>query len=417
MSIVIEYRPIASLRAYGRKLRRYDPHVPRMVDLIREFGFRIPLLIRGNGEIIDGGLRLEAAKRLELTEVPVVNCDDLTQTQIKALRLAVNRSASWADWDLNLVAQELFELKALDFNLNLTAFDRFEIDSLLTSGLGSTAESVPEPLPQAITRPGELWRCGAHRVLCGDSTSKDQVTRVLNSVVPFLMVTDPPYGVELDPQWRERAGLGEQRQTGLVANDDRVDWTAAYELFPGDVAYVWHAGVHEAEVAAGLMAAGFDIRSQIIWVKQHFALSRGDYHWQHEPCLYAVRRGKSSNWCGDRKQSTVWEVRNLNPFGGDRQEEATGHGTQKPVELMRRPMDNHTQAGDTVYDPFLGSGTSLMAAEITGRICYGLDIDPRYVDVAILRWQKHTGKTAVLDSDGRSFAEIQTERSVARKEA
>jgi DNA modification methylase len=230
------------------------------------------------------------------------------------------------------------------------------------------------------------------------------------------MVSDPPYGVQLDPQWRERAGLGRQRQTGTIPNDDRVDWTAAYRLFTGDVAYVWHAGVHATEVAAGLTTADFRIRAQIIWVKQHFALGRGDYHWCHEPCWYAVREGKSSNWCGDRTQSTVWQIANLNPFGGLRQEEATGHGAQKPVELMRRPILNNTVRGDIVYDPFLGSGTTLIAAASTDRICYGLDIDSRYVDVIVQRWQRFTGQVAVLEADSRSFDEIAAQRSRAEAE-
>ena len=225
-----------------------------------------------------------------------------------------------------------------------------------------------------------------------------------------MMVTDPPYGIEYDPNWREEADLGRQRQTGVVANDDRVDWSAAFRLFPGDVAYVWHAGVHAARVAASLAEIGFTIRAQIIWAKQHFALSRGDYHWQHEPCWYAVRNGKKSNWSGDRKQSTLWEVPNLNPFGGDRDEEATGHGTQKPVELMRRSILNNSSPGSLVYDPFLGSGTTLIAAEETGRVCCGLELDARYVDVIVTRWQNFTGATATLEGDSRTFKEISLER-------
>jgi DNA modification methylase len=229
------------------------------------------------------------------------------------------------------------------------------------------------------------------------------------------MVTDPPYGVDYDPEWREHAGLGRQRQTGVVPNDDRVDWTPAYRLFGGDVAYVWHAGVHAGEVAAGLEAAGFRIRAQIIWAKQHFALSRGDYHWQHEPAWYAVREGKTSNWSGNRTQSTLWQVANLNPFGGS-QEEATGHGTQKPVDLMRRPILNNSVRGDTVYDPFLGSGTTLIAAAGTNRICRGLEIDPSYVDVIVRRWQKFSGKAATLENGGRTFDQIAAEPSPAEVE-
>jgi DNA modification methylase len=223
------------------------------------------------------------------------------------------------------------------------------------------------------------------------------------------MVTDPPYGVQLDPEWRERAGLGKQRQTGTVPNDDRVDWRAAYRLFPGDVGYIWHSGVHAAEVAAGLEEMGFRIRAQIIWVKQHFALGRGDYHWQHEPAFYVIREGKSSHWSGDRKQSTVWEIANLNPFGGVRDEEATGHGAQKPVELMRRPILNNSQRGEMIYDPFLSSGTTLIAAESARRICFGLEIDPRYTDLIVRRWQQFTGKPAAREADGRSFDEIAEE--------
>jgi len=232
-----------------------------------------------------------------------------------------------------------------------------------------------------------------------------------------VMVTDPPYGVAHDPRWRERAGLGRQRQVGVSANDDRADWREAWQLFGGDVAYVWHAGVHAAEVAAGLEAAGFRIRAQVIWVKQNFALGRGDFHWQHEPCWYVVREGKSSHWCGDRTQSTVWEVPNLNPIGGVRDESATGHSAQKPIEVMRRPILNNTLRGEIVYDPFLGSGTALVAAELTERVCYGLEIDARYVDVIIRRWQQLTGRSAVLESDGRSFEAIGAERAAVGEEA
>ena len=153
--------------------------------------------------------------------------------------------------------------------------------------------------------------------------------------------------------------------------------------------------------------------AQLVWAKPHFTLSRGDYHWQHEPCWYAVREGRKSNWSGDRTQSTLWHVANLNPIGGSREEEATGHGTQKPLELMRRPIQNHTNRGEIVYDPFLGSGTTLAAAESTGRVCYGCDIDPRYVDVIVARWQKLTGRQAVLDGDSRTFTAIAAERCPA----
>ncbi len=382
----------------------------RMVASINEFGFKIPILARSSGETVDGHLRLKAAQKLGLSEVPVILCDEWTEAQVKAFRLMANRSASWADWDTDLVKLELGELKSLDFDLNLTGFDTLEIDEFLFGDSAEKPEEVPEPPAEPVSRPGDLWVLGKHKVLCGDATSAEVVNRLVGVDRPVLMVTDPPYGVDYDPRWRERAGLGRQRQTGTVANDDRVDWLAAYGLFPGDAAYVWHAGVHAAEVAATLESAGFRIRAQIIWAKQHFALSRGDYHWQHEPCWYAVREGKPSRWSGDRTQSTLWNVANLNPFGGSSEEGATGHGTQKPVELMRRPILNNSVRGDIVYDPFLGSGTTLVAAHLTERICYGLDIDPRYVDVIVRRWQGLASQPAVLDGDGRTFDQIAAER-------
>jgi DNA modification methylase len=410
----IENWPVSRPIPYGRNPRKNDQAVERMMASIQEFKFKVPMLVRSNGEVVDGHLRLKAAQKLGMEAVPVILCDEWSEAQVKAFRLMVNRSGNWAEWDLDLVALEMEDLKGLHYDIQLTGFDPVEIDGLLFGHSDAeTNEVMGEPPTVAITRPGDLWQLGPHRVLCSDAVSAGAVAVLFGSSQPVLMITDPPYGVDYDPGWRERAGLGSARQTGTIANDDRADWSQAYRLFPGNIAYVWHAGVHAAEVAVGLEAAGLDIRAQIVWAKQHFALSRGDYHWQHEPCWYCVRAGQRSNWCGDRTQSTLWQVPNLNPFGGSNQEPATGHGAQKPVELMRRPILNHTARGDIVYDPFLGSGTTLIAAQLTERICYGLEIEPRYVDLIVLRWQKNTGKVAVLEIDGRAFDQVAGERSAA----
>lgn len=175
---------------------------------------------------------------------------------------------------------------------------------------------------------------------------------------------------------------------GEVQNDGRADWREAWALFPGAVSYVWHAGRYGSVVQASLEATGFEIRAQLIWRKETFAISRGHYHWAHEPCFYAVRSGKSARWSGDRSQSTVWEIGRRDPTG------STNHGTQKPVECMARAIRNHGTPGDLIYDPFLGSGTTVIAAETLGRRCYGLEIDPRYVDVIVTRWQNFTGRQA-----------------------
>jgi DNA modification methylase len=221
------------------------------------------------------------------------------------------------------------------------------------------------------------------------------------------MVTDPPYGVEYDPSWRNQAGAAKTKRTGKVLNDDRADWREAWALFPGDVAYVWHGALHAGTVADSLVAAGFTIRSQIIWAKDRLVLSRGDYHWQHEPCWYAVRAKGKGHWAGGRKQTTLWQIANRD------QDADTVHGTQKPVECMRRPILNNSSPGQAVYEPFMGSGTTLIAAETTGRVCLGVELNPAYVDVAIERWQSFTGQNAVLAETGETFAALKTERLAA----
>jgi DNA modification methylase len=250
-------------------------------------------------------------------------------------------------------------------------------------GGGDEFDTTPDDGPTR-TSVGDLWVIGGkHRLVCGDATDAATVARLMAGANPQLMVTDPPYGVEYLPEWRDgRVGeFGNHARVGeQMRNDDQVDWSVAFNRFVGGVVYCWHAGRHASAVQDSLLASGLEVRSQIIWVKQHFAISRGHYHWHHEPCWYAVRKGAQADWRGDHKQTTVWEISSLNPAG--RQEERLSHGTQKPLECMQRPIRNH--AGD-VYDPFLGSGTTLIAAHREGRTCYGIEIEPRYCDVILKR--------------------------------
>ncbi|NQV57117.1 MAG: site-specific DNA-methyltransferase, partial [Rhodospirillales bacterium] len=199
-----------------------------------------------------------------------------------------------------------------------------------------------------------------------------------------------------------RAGVNNSKRTGKVTNDERADWREAWELFPGDIAYVWHGALHAVTVAASLEACGFAIRAQIIWAKERLVIGRGDYHWQHEPAWYVVRN--KGHWTGDRKQTTLWNI------SSRLQDSETTHGTQKPVECMRRPILNNSRTGDAVYDPFLGSGTTLIAAETARRRCFGIEIDPGYMDVIIRRWQAFTGSKATLVGNDRSFEDIAAER-------
>ena len=216
-------------------------------------------------------------------------------------------------------------------------------------------DEVPEVAEVAVSQPGDIWQLGPHRIACGDSRDADLVTVTFCGHVPQLMVTDPPYGVEYDPEWRHRRGVNNSARTGKIKNDEIADWTPTWDLFPGEIAYVWHGALRSTIVAESLAKSGFTIRAQIIWAKERLVMSQGDYHWQHEPCWYAVR--KKGNWTGDRKQTTLWTI----PSGG--QDAETKHATQKPVECMRRPMLNNSSPGQAIYEPFLGSGTTLIAAQ------------------------------------------------------
>jgi DNA modification methylase len=418
--IRIEHWPLRRLILNDANPRIHSPgQVAQIAASIREFGFVNPILVGPDGRIIAGEGRFLAAQSEDMQEVPVIVLQHLSEIQRRALVIADNQLALNAGWDDETLREQLAALQDQDFDLYLLGFDDEELalrllaDETVTGLIEEDEVSDVPVIP--VNRRGDLWLLGpkghaTHRVLCGDATCSSDTARLLSGRPhPLLMVADPPYGIDLEPEWREQAGLNPRtRQGGKVVNDDRSDWSDAWALFPGHVAYIWHAGIYAAEVARGLEMRGFQIRSQIIWLKQHFAISRGAYHWRHEPCWYAVRQGQTGHWRGGRKQTTVWDVANLNPFGGDDAGEnsATGHSTQKPVELMRRPILNHTRKGHACYDPFLGSGSTLIAAESTSRVCYGMDIDPDYVDVAVLRWQRYTGLSAVLDGDGRTFDEI-----------
>jgi DNA modification methylase len=329
----------------------------------------------------------------------------LSEVQRRQLVLADNRIALNAGWDFEMLSLELKDLSGLGADLSSLGFTSQELAAALAPGVttGLTDENeVPELSEIAVSRLGDIWCLGPHRIICGDSTDAAVVKTLLEEVQPHLMVTDPPYGVEYDPTWRHRAGVNRSSRVGKVRNDERADWQAAWALFPGSIAYVWHGALHASTVADSLTQQGFSIRAQIVWAKERLVIGRGDYHWQHEPCWYGVR--KKGNWTGDRKQTTLWSI----PSGG--QDTETAHGTQKPVECMRRPMLNNSDPGQNIYDPFLGSGTTLIAAQSCGRVCFAVELDPRYVDVAVRRWQAFTGETAVLSPGTRPFDEIATER-------
>jgi DNA modification methylase len=416
-----------SLIGYDNNPRTHSPaQVDQLVASIREFGFTNPILTDGKKGVVAGHGRLLAAEKMGLATVPTLELSHLNAKQRRAYVIADNKLAMNAGWDNELLALELGDLRDDGFDLSLIGFDDRELFSLFGDQAGLTDPDDAPPVPEVpVTVLGDVWLLGRHRLVCGDSTTAASVEAALAGSKPHLMVTDPPYGVEYDAAWRQRAGVGGTGSAiGKVLNDGQADWREAWALFPGAVAYVWHGGLHGPEVADSLAACKFKVRAQIVWVKPRAVLSRGDYHWQHEPVFnavregeddqwrfvpehevadYSVRAGTTGHWEGSRKQSTVWFIEHI--------KSETGHSTQKPVDCMKRPITNNSGPGQAVYDPFLGSGTTVIAAEMTGRVCIGIELSPAYVDVSVRRWQAFVGAEATLEGDGRTFAAIEAARA------
>lgn len=394
----VKYLKLTDLEPYPSNARTHsDEQIAQIMASIQEFGFTNPLLIDENKGIIAGHGRAAAAQRLDMDKVPTLTLEGLSEAQRRAYAIADNKLALNAGWDIELLTQEVSELLNMDFDVGLMGFSADEIQGLLRTE-HEDEDDILE-VTESITKSGDTWILGGHRLVCGDSTDAFHVEQVLNGVKPHLMVTDPPYGVEYDATWRGKAGhatLGKNR-VGKVSNDSQMDWRDAWALFPGAIVYVWHGGLHSHSVAESLESCGFEMRSQIIWNKTVMAMSRGDYHWKHEPCWYAVKGG--GDWHGDRKQTTVWDIASPIHIMAGSKENKTDHPTQKPVECMRRPIINNSSVGQVVYDPFLGSGTTIIAAETEGRYCYGLEIDPGYCDIIVKRWEEFTGNKAELQKE------------------
>ena len=410
----VERVNVSDLVPYARNARTHSPEqVDQIAASIREWGWTTPVLIDEDGGLIAGHGRVMAAKKLGLRDVPAMRADGWSEAQKRAYVLADNKLALNAGWDNELLRVELDGLKELDFDLSLTGFADLELSTILadkTEGL-TDPDETPEPPAEPVSVLGDVWLLGKHRIVCGSSTEVESVDKALNGVKPHLMVTDPPYGVEYDADWRNKAMRADGskvggRAVGKVLNDDKADWREAWALFPGDVAYVWHAGNMAHVVAESLLACDLHIRAQVIWAKSQFVIGRGDYHPQHEPCWYAVRKGKTGHYDGGRKQSTLWQI-------DKPQKSETGHSTQKPVECMKRPIENNSSPGQAVYEPFSGSGTTIIAAEMTGRSCHAIELNPAYVDVTIERWQNFTGQQATLEATGETFSEVKSGRAAA----
>jgi DNA modification methylase len=405
----VEHRKVADLLANAANARTHpERNVQAVMDSLRAFGQQFPIVIDRDGVVWDGNGRLEAAKRLGWETMAVV-VTDLSGEELRAYAVAANRTAELAGWDEDLLAQAL---AGVDERLRAACgFSTAELERMLrTPGGGGDPDEVPEVPAEPTAKRGDLFILGRHRLLCGDSTNAEDVRRVLDGTAPRLLLTDPPYGVSLDMEWRDRAGLnglgaaepsylqrGDGHRNTAISGDTKADWSDAFELVPSlDTAYVWHASAFSVEVGSGLRRIGFELKQQIIWRKPHFVLSRQHYHWQHEPCWYARKDG-AAKFRGSRDQSTIWDAASpkmlMNPAG--EREEKVDHPTQKPVALYTRPIENHLEPGEAFYEPFGGSGSAIAAAETTGRRCYAIELDPKYVDVIVARWSRLTGQEAV----------------------
>ena len=404
----IELWPIDKLIFYARNPRKNDAAVDRMVASIREFGFKIPVLVRGNGEVVDGHLRLKAARKLKITEVPVILCDEWTEAQVKAFRLMVNRSVAWAEWDEGLLSLELLDLKNLDFDLGLTGFEDEELAQLLAAqdaadGL-TDEDDVPELPETPISLAGDLWILGDHKLLVGDAADTGAVAKLMAGATVDLVFTDPPYNVNYEGYTEDRLKIKGDRMSD---SDFKEFLQAAFRSYrslvkPGASMYVCHSSSWQREFQNALESAGFEVRCQIIWAKNTFAWGFGRYKFQHEPIFYTHVADQKDAWYGDKTQSTLWNEKK--PAAN------RIHPTAKPVELVERALLNSSKAGDVVADLFGGSGSTLIGCERRGRHARLMEIDPKYGDCIIRRFQEYTGKQATLDSDGRTFEEIKAER-------
>jgi DNA modification methylase len=412
----IEQVPIDELRPDPANPRRIsDEELDALERSIRQFGFVEPVLARReDATVIGGHQRLLAARRLGLTSVPVIWLD-LSAEQARLLGLALNKISG--SWDDALLARLLADLGATpDLDLSLSGFGEDEIKDLLRSletrekrehvESFDLDEALAEATRSPRSKPGDLWVLGDHRLLCGDATDPDAVARLLDGAEPRLLTTDPPYGVSLDGSWRDgvfnKMGpaektymRGDGSRNTTISGDTRVDWSEAFELVPSlALGYIWHAGVHAGEVAAGLERIGFEIVSQVIWDKGLFAMGRSWYHWSHEPCWVVRKKGAKVRFYGSRDQATIWHAPSPKMIMAGSNEPRLDHPTQKPLVLFETPIRNHLKSGEALYEPFCGSGTALIAAERTGSRAYAMEIDPIYVEVALRRWERFSGQSA-----------------------
>lgn len=380
---------LSELKEYENNPRNNDGAVEAVAKSIKQFGFKVPIVIDRDNVIVAGHTRLKAAQRLGLKTVPCIVADDLTPEQVKAYRLADNKTGELAEWDFSALEIELAELSEMDIDFDMSDFG-FEL-----SKMEEPQEIVEDDVPEVdeesepICKLGDIWQLGNHRLLCGDSTATADVEKLMNGEKADLLLTDPPYNVAYEGATKDKL---------TIQNDDMNDdefheflhdaFTNADSVMKeGAAFYIWHADSEGFNFRSACKGAGWKIRQCLIWVKNSIVLGRQDYQWKHEPCLYGWKEGAAHYFVDDRTQSTVWEF-NKPLRNGE-------HPTMKPIDLMARAINNSSRRGDNVLDLFGGSGSTLITCEQLGRRCYMMELDPKYCDVIIKRWETLTGEKAV----------------------
>jgi site-specific DNA-methyltransferase (adenine-specific) len=391
MKLKIQYKPIQDLIPYARNSRTHsDAQVAQIAASIKEFGWTNPVLLDGENGIIAGHGRVMAAHKLGETEVPTIELSHMDENQKRAYIIADNKLALNAGWDNEMLALEVADLKDAGYDLGLTGFSLDELEELnptVVEGLVDEDEAPAVP-QEAKTKPGDIYKMGKHRLMCGDSTSIEHLERLCDGQDVDMWLTDPPYNVAYE------GGTGLTIQNDDMGNDEfrqflRDAYVAADAVMKaGAVFYIWHADSEGYNFRGAAQDAGWKVRQCLIWKKSSLVMGRQDYHWKHEPCLYGWKEGAGHLWAADRKQTTILEFEKPSKNGE--------HPTMKPVALFEYQMLNNTKGGDIVLDSFGGSGTTLIAAEKNGRTARLMELDPKYCDVIVKRWEEFTGKKAEL---------------------
>jgi DNA modification methylase len=408
----IEIWPIHKLVPYARNPRTHsDQQVMQIAASIAQFGFVNPVLVDSDAGILAGHGRLLGAQKLQLKEVPVIVLDHLSPAQRRAYLIADNKLAELAGWDEDLLRLELRDLELADFDLGVIGFSDEELRDLLAEpdevSPGLTDEdAAPETPERPVSQAGHVWLLGKHRVLCGDATNLDAVTKLMGGEYADLIFTDPPYNVDYEGYTEQKLKIQGDRMKPEEFDQFLQGSFTSYRTVvkPGASLYVCHASSCQREFQNAIEAAGFAVRCQIIWAKNTFAWGFGRYKFQHEPIFYCHVEGQSDSWYGDKSQSTLWQEKK--PAANRL------HPTMKPVELIERALANSSKAGDCVLDLFGGSGSTLIACERRNRNARLMELDPKYADVIVRRWQDYTGQCAVLAGEDRSFDEIAAGRLV-----